>query len=106
MTGTWYINATHYLNEEGKIAEMPGPAIALAVFLRSVIGWVTMRHACTAERTNITCRRSPGRRRCQGEIEAYLLPETDQIIYMCTECGDNSVITGWEGTSWDRSSPA
>jgi hypothetical protein len=106
MIGTWYTNATHFLNEEGQIAEMPGPATALAVFLRSVVGWVTMRYACTAERTNITCRRSPGRQRCLGEIGAYLLPDTGQIVYMCPECGDNGVITGWKGTSWDRSASA
>jgi len=49
MIGTWYTDATHFLSEEGEIAEMPGPATAIAMFLRSVVGWVTMRHACTAE---------------------------------------------------------
>ena len=106
MTGTWYLNATHYLNEAGEIAEMRGPAIALTVFMRSVVGWVTMRHACTAERTNITCRRNPGRQRCRGEIEVFLLPDDGQIIYICPECVDHGVITGWEGTFWDRSFPA
>ena len=106
MTGTWYTNAKHFLREEGEIAEVPGPATAIAIFLRSVVGWVTMRHACTAERTNITCRRSPGRQRCLGEIGAYLLPDTGQIVYMCPECGDNGVINGWKNTSWDRSAPA
>ncbi len=106
MTGTWYLNATHFLNEEGEIAEMPGPATAIAIFIRSVVGWVTMHHASTAERTNITCRRSPGRQRCLGEIEAHLLPDTGEIVYMCPECGDHGVITGWKDTSWDRSAPA
>jgi hypothetical protein len=103
MVGTWYSDATHFMNESGELADMPGPATSIAVFLRSVVGWVTMRHALNAEETNVTCRRSPGQRRYAGEIGAYLLPDTGQIIYMCPECGDNGVITGWEGTSWDRS---
>jgi hypothetical protein len=90
MTGTWYTNVRDFLNEEGELAETRGPATAIAIFLRSVVGWVTVRHACPAERTNITCRRSPGRQRCLGEIEAYLLPDDGEIVCICPECGDHA----------------
>jgi hypothetical protein len=41
----------------------------------------------------------------QGEIEGSLLPEGGEIWYLCPECGDHGVITGWKRTSWDRSAP-
>jgi hypothetical protein len=103
MNGTWFTDATHFLNEQGGLNDMPGPAVSIAIFLRSIIGWVTMRNACVRERTNITCRRSPARRRCIGEIEACLFPDTGEIEYYCPECGDNGVIHGWRGGPWDRS---
>jgi hypothetical protein len=105
MIGTLHANVRHFLNEQGELSKMPGPAVALAVFLRQVVGWVTMPHPSPAGRTNITCRRSPGRKRCPGEIEGSLLPEAGEIWYLCPECGDHGVITGRKGTSWDRSAP-
>jgi len=104
MDGTWYTNAAHFLSEQGGFNDMPGPAVSLAIFLRSVVGWVTMRNSHTPERTNITCRRSPRRKRCLAEIEACLLPDSGEIEYFCPECGDNGVIRGWKGSPWDRSS--
>jgi hypothetical protein len=105
MIGTLHANVRHFLNEQGELARMPGPAVALAVFLRQVVGWVTMNHPSPAGRTNITCRRSPGQKRCLGEIEGSLLLEAGEIWYLCPECGDHGVIIGWKGTSWDRSVP-
>src|SRR5512135_1500089 len=104
MDGTWFTDARDFLDEQGGFNTMSGPAISIAVFLRSIVGWVTMRNARALERTNITCHRKPARRRCIGEIEACIHPDTGDIEYYCPECGNNGVIRGWEGTPWDRSS--
>lgn len=103
MITTAYIDAAHFLNEDGKIAGSTRPGAIIAAFLRSVVGWVTIRQAVRPERTNITCRKISSRQRCLGEVNAYLIPDTGEIWYVCPHCGDNGVIRGWEGTSWNRS---
>jgi|GEM_PF-2237524 len=104
MFGTFSSDARHFLNEEGEITDVTRSASMTAAFLRSIVGWVTLTQTLVAQRTNVTCRKLAGRMRCRGEIEAYLLPEEGEIWYICSECGDNGVIRGWEKTSWDRSS--
>ncbi len=102
MGDTWVTDMRHYLDEKGNLATMPGPAANLALFLGSIVGWVTSRGARQSDRTNVPCRRNPGRRRCGGEIVANLADEPGTIAWRCPECGDNGVVRGWEGTRWDR----
>jgi hypothetical protein len=52
--------------------------------------------------TNVPCRRSPGRRRCRGEIVAELDRTSGHIVWHCPLCGDNGLIHGWEDSPWDR----
>ncbi len=68
-----------------------------------IVGWVTGRLVEGPERTNVPCRRSHGRTLCLGEIEAWLLEDTQEIAWRCPVCGDNGIISHWEGTHWDRS---
>lgn len=103
IIGTFYSDVRHYLGDEGEITDVTRPAAVIASFLRSVVGWVTMRQAVEPERTNVTCRKVAGRLRCRGEVHAYLDPESGSILYACPYCGDNGVISGWEETSWNRS---
>ena len=102
MPDTWITDMRHYLGPDGRLGEMPTPALNLALFLGSIIAWVTSRSSGRISRTNVPCRRSPGRRRCRGEIHAGLDMEPATIVWQCSECGDCGYIRGWKGTSWDR----
>ena len=46
MNKTWVTDMRHYLDETGSLAAtMPAPALNLAFFLGSIVGWVTGRGA-------------------------------------------------------------
>jgi hypothetical protein len=104
MGDTWVTDIRHFLDGAGALPEMPGPALNLALFLGAIVAWVTS--SAVDRRTNVPCRRTPGRRRCRGEILAALAPDGAEISWQCPVCGDNGVIHGWEGTRWDRGSSA
>jgi hypothetical protein len=36
-------------------------------------------------------------------LEIILNPDTKQIHWPCTECGDEGMLTGWSGLIWDMS---
>ncbi len=91
----------HYVDERGRLASMPGPAMRVATFLCAIVSW-TSRAGGVPEHTNVWCRRMPGRRQCGGEVVAGYRNEAGEIAWECPECGDNGVIHGWQGSRWDR----
>ena len=100
---TWVTDLRHFLDEEtGDFPEgIPGAALNRGVFFGSIVAWVTDHHPEGEPHTNVPCWRSPGRRRCRGEIIAELRA-TSEIEWQCSLCGENGVIRGWEDTLWDR----
>jgi hypothetical protein len=106
MADTWVTDMRHYLDEEGHLADLPGPALNLALFQGSIVSWVTSRASKNDVRTNVYCRRRPGRQRCQGEILASVDDASIAVVWECPFCGDNGYIAGWEGTEWDRRMPS
>jgi len=43
-------------------------------------------------------------KKCKGTTQSRLLIEKDHEIYWCCEkCGEEGIITEWEGTHWDQS---
>ena len=101
---SWVVDIRHYLDEEtDDIPDQAPPRIVnLALFFGSIVAWVTDH---LPQHTNVSCRRSPGRKRCRGEITAELNRGSGYIEWRCTICGDNGMILGWEHTLWDRSGP-
>lgn len=99
---TWITDMRHFLDESGAMPEMPGPALSLALFLGAIVAWVTSGRMAADERTNVPCRRIPGRRRCRGVIEAALAADGETVLWRCPVCGDNGKTRGWEETPWDR----
>ena len=67
---------------------------SLAVFFGSIVAWVTDHLPQGDWLTNVPCRRSPGRRRCRGEIVAELDHASGHIVWHCPLCGDNGLIHG------------
>lgn len=107
MADTWITDMRHYLDGDGllAVADLPGPALNLALFQGSIVAWITSAAGRNNPRTNVYCRRSPCRQRCPGEIHAVLEEGPDRILWECPICGDKGLITGWEGTEWDRRRP-
>src|SRR2546426_530742 len=102
MPDTWITDMRHYLGPDDRLGNMPVRALNVALFLGSVVAWVTSRPSGQVSRTNVPCRRSPKRRRCLGEIHAGFDHTSEAIIWQCPECGDRGHISGWAGTPWDR----
>jgi hypothetical protein len=102
MRYTLVTDMTLYLDENGDLTELPGPVLNTALFLGSIVAWVTQLQATEMEMTNVPCRRMPGRKRCLGEIMAVLNESDSSISWECPICGDNGHIRGWQNTFWDR----
>ena len=100
----WVVDMRHYLDEEtGDLPDrLPTPVLNLALFFGSIVAWVTDHLPEGDWQTNVPCRRSPGRRRCLGEIVAELDRAPEHIVWHCPVCGDNGLIHGWEDTLWNR----
>jgi hypothetical protein len=98
---TYITDLTHFLTKEGAIAPMTGAARRLAYFLGSVVVDATSLECEREQGKSLKCRRRPGRKACPGEIETDLEPETDEIVWWCTACGENGTISNWKGTLWD-----
>jgi hypothetical protein len=98
----------HYLDEDtGDLPDrLPTPVLNLALFFGSIVAWVTDHLPHGDWHTNVPCRRSPGRRRCQGDIMAELDRTSGHIVWQCPVCGDIGLIQGWEGTLWNRQGAA
>lgn len=93
----------HFLGEDGRLPDLPAPALNLALHLGAIVAWMTAAAEGEIEITNVVCRRQPRGRRCHGQIVARFLPSDERIEWACPVCGDNGIIDGWVGTPWDRS---
>ena len=80
----------------------PKPTGWVVDFFGAIVAWVTDHLPDGDEYPNVPCRRSPGRRRCRGEIIALLDRTSEYIEWHCPLCGDNGLIHGWQDTPWDR----
>ena len=100
----WIVNMQHYLDEDGSIGlTMNRPTRRLADYFGSIVTFATSFDDEPFLNSNIKCRRRPGRKPCQGKIQALLDLDSDNIVWQCPVCGDNGVISGWQDTPWDAS---
>jgi len=83
------------------MAEMPNPARKLAEYLGRIVKGVTTRQK-GALATVVKCRKRFKRRKCPGEIIAFI-DEKEAISWSCPVCEDKGIISGWKGTSWNWS---
>jgi hypothetical protein len=100
---TYVTDLTHFLTEEGAIAQtMPSPAKRLAEFLASIVVNATSPPSVKSTAPKIGCFRHPGKKRCAGEVETDISPSTEAVEWSCPMCGNNGTISNWRGTLWDR----
>ncbi|MHB1891716.1 MAG: hypothetical protein ACYCUF_12645, partial [Acidimicrobiales bacterium] len=78
--------------------DAPGPARKMAEQLGNVVRAATAAEAGTAWVSALPCRRRLGRRPCPGRIIVFRPDLPARIEWRCTCCGDEGVISGWEGT--------
>jgi hypothetical protein len=103
MGDTWITDLTHFLDQNGRIEPMPGPARLLAEHFTSIVLMASHAEDARSPEYQVRCRRRPARKRCPGYIEADMDSETDEIMWWCPMCGDNGYIRNWKGTIWDLS---
>jgi len=100
---TWITDIRHFLNEKGEIPpDMPPHAKALALHFGRIIEAASQRrNGAQAAPTDIPCRRKPGNRKCGSSITVGT-SEDESIEWRCPSCGDNGMVSGWQGTKWDK----
>ena len=98
----WVIDIRHWLDES---LTGPGlPQLRLKVKkLGEIITYATAIEAGIPVDVRLRCWRKPQRKPCAGELEISLDTNTEQIHWLCPECGDEGVVTGWSGLIWDVS---
>jgi hypothetical protein len=85
--------------------DAPGPARKMAEQLGNVVRAGTAADAGAAWVSALPCRRRPGRRPCPGRIAVFRPDLPARIEWRCNSCGDEGVISGWEGTYFDLRTP-
>lgn len=108
MSDTWITDIRHYLDDNGFMsATMPGPARKMAEYMAAIIEAATARPAGEAwAAAAAPCRRRPGNKACPGRIIVRRTQVPAEIAWRCPKCGDNGVVSGFDGTAWDLSTSA
>ena len=101
--GTYITDLKHFLTKDGAIAAIGGQAKRFADILTMIVVDATTPSAERSSTSKVQCWHRPGRKRCTGLIEAGITPDTDAIRWECPACGNNGIISNWQGTLWDRS---
>ncbi len=101
-SGMFVSDLRHFLDMPD---DAPGPARKMAEQLGNVVRAATSAEAGVAWVSALPCRRRPGRRPCPGRIAVFRPDLPARIEWRCTSCGDDGVISGWEGTYFDLRAP-
>lgn len=97
-------NILHFIDENGESPDLPIEAKALLIFLAAIIEAATTNYERPVTLSAINCQKLINGETCSGEIEVWVYAENNQIGWECLECGDEGIISNWEGTPWDKRS--
>ena len=67
MPNAWIADMTHYLDDSGCIVEMPTRVRRLADHFGAIVAAMSTQTPEKVVRTQVRCRRRPGRRACASE---------------------------------------
>jgi hypothetical protein len=103
MADSWIIDLSHFIDEDGDIISEPAKVKALADYFTAIVFIASYPEPEYPAEYIVKCRRRPKRKPCLGEIFGFIIPETDDILWMCPKCHDRGFISNWRGTMWDLS---
>ena len=96
----WVINIRHWLDDTNS-----GPALPQLRFkvkkLCEIIMFATTLSNGVSTAVAPKCWRRPKRKPCKGSLEIDLDESIGLIHWCCSKCGDEGVITDWQGLIWD-----
>lgn len=95
-------NIKHFLDENGDVPDLPMEALELVKFLSAIIESASSHYEVPLSFSVTKCRCIVDGKSCAGEIEVWVYAEDNRIGWECLECGDEGVISEWEGTLWDK----
>jgi hypothetical protein len=95
-------NIQHFLDENGEVPDLPFEAQELLNFLSAIVEAATIAYDRPITLAGIKCRNIIKGKPCSGEIEVWVYAENNEIGWECLDCGEEGVITHWEGTPWDK----
>jgi len=95
-------NIQHFLDENGEVPNISQEATELLIFLSAVIEAASSKYDSPVTFANTKCRNMTDGESCPGEIEVWVYAEDNTIGWECLECGEEGVVTHWEGTQWDK----
>jgi len=99
-TNMWVIDIRHWLDET--LSGPAAPQLRLKVQkLAEIITFATSIEAGIIIDSPPACWRRPKRKACTGKLDVDRVPDADQIHWVCPECGDEGLLTGWRGLIWD-----
>ena len=98
MPKTQVSEIKHFLDNTGQLVDSPAPLAKMASFLAAIVDAVTRKCPTIGHNTDVRCRK----RGCNGLIHASLQHADGGITWWCLLCEQNGVISGWQGTPWDR----
>jgi len=96
----WVINIQHWLDATKTAAGVPQLRLKVKKLSEIIIYATSMTVGIPIQQIP-KCWRRPKRKPCNGELDILLEEETRQIHWYCTVCGDEGVVSGWEGLIWD-----
>ena len=99
---TLITNIQHFLDENGEVLNIPPEAQELLTFLSAIIEAASTEYDAPVAFADIKCRSVVNGKSCPGKIEVWVYTEDNRIGWECLECGEEGVISHWEGTQWDK----
>lgn len=102
MGDTWVTDMRHFPPPDEVLPEAYAPARRLAAYLGSIVAAASVAPPSEVVDTALRCRRRPGHRPCPGYIRLRQ-DAGSRIVWECSACDDNGVISGWEDSAWDLS---
>ena len=94
----------HFLDDDGNVPDLSVEAMNLLGFLTAVIEQASEKYDAPISFLENGCRCVVEGESCPGEVEVWVFAEDNRIGWECLECGDEGIITNWEGTRWDKRS--
>jgi hypothetical protein len=95
-------NIQHFLDDNGEVPDLPPEAQELLSFLAAVVQAATITYGQPMTLLEDLGHPVIGGTSCTGNLEVWVYAESNEIGWECLECGEEGIVTDWEGTAWDR----